>query len=227
MILLAVPVIAVVASVGKVIYDRCAVESVLPVKYRLPAPRTVLSRNFERLSRELSAHAGPKVAVLGQPGAGKSSILVKMCKGEIEPRPLIGTKTDATNWADDEAWPLLSFHRRFAFVDVPGYDTEAHPTIAVADDFPFDSVDVYVFVVAGKIHASDLEIFSRIIRTGKPTCIARSFSDSLDKDEKLQISRDVRSHLTPNTNSPMFFFSNRTGRGVQPVLEWIRWQFAD
>lgn len=227
MLFLAIPAIVAVAAIGKVLYDWQAAEPVRLAESSPPVPCSILERNLNRLGRELSAYAGPKVAVFGQPGAGKSSLLLKMSKEKITPRPVIGTKTDATTWAKDDAWPLLNFHSRYAFVDVPGYDTQAHPATDFERNFPFNSVDANIFVVAGKIHAADSLIFSKLVRTGKPICIARSFSDSLDKDEQLKILRDVRSHLAPDTKLPILFFSNRTGRGVQPVYEWIREQFAD
>lgn len=227
MLFLAIPAIVAVAAIGKAIYDWQDRQPERLAERSPPAPCSILERNLNRLGRELSAYAGPKVAVFGQPGAGKSSLLLKMSKGEITPHPVIGTKTDATTWAIDDAWPLLNFHRRYAFVDVPGYDTQAHPATAFESNFPFNSVDANIFVVSGKIHAADLMIFAQLVRTGKPICIARSFSDSLDNDEKLKILRNVRSLLAPDAKLPIVFFSNRTGRGVQPVYEWIREQFAD
>lgn len=100
---LAIPVIGLV---GKVIYDAVTDE------YEAPSPRrkTTLELNLERLEKQLRSHSGYKIAILGQPGAGKSSLLKKMTNGKVKPLPVIGTQTDATDWSSDTACNLLSVY---------------------------------------------------------------------------------------------------------------------
>ena len=98
MLWLAIPFAVIL---GKVIYD--ASSSPSP-----PAPeKTVLQKNLLRLGSLLRKEPGYKVAILGQPGAGKSSLLKKMTKGQVTPLPVIGIQTDATDWSQDHACALL------------------------------------------------------------------------------------------------------------------------
>ena len=180
--------------------------------------KTTLERNLERLSHELGACSGPKIAILGQPGAGKSSLLKKMTKGKVVPLPDIGTQTDATNWANDDGCNLLSYYKNTVFVDVPGYDTSSHPPPVFLSSFPFHSFDAFVLVIHGKLHSSDQDIFRRIVRTQKNYCVARSFADSLEKQERMLVQKDIRERLGLQALTEILFFSNRTGRGVGAVF---------
>jgi GTPase Era involved in 16S rRNA processing len=196
------------------------------IKLVKKGPQFVLKQNLNRLGQELDKYCGAKVAILGQPGAGKSSMLLKMTGGNIFPRPIVGIQTDATTWAEDLGCPLLSIYYHYAFVDVPGYDTKSHPLDVMVSGFPFAAVDAYIFLISGKLHASDINIYRSLAQTGKPVCIARSFSDTLGLEEKHQVVLDLRASLNLDRSVPVVFFSNRTGRGVQPLLEWIRIQFS-
>ena len=68
---LAIPVIGLV---GKAIYHAVTDEDEAPS----PRRKTTLELNLERLEEQLKSHSGYKIAILGQPGAGKSSLLKKV-----------------------------------------------------------------------------------------------------------------------------------------------------
>ena len=73
-----------VVGVGKVIYD-LANE---PARIN-STQKTVLETNLGRLSVQLRSQRGRKIAILGQPGAGKSSLLKGMTSGVIDPLPIL------------------------------------------------------------------------------------------------------------------------------------------
>lgn len=207
-------VVPVAALIGKAIYDLVnEAEDISPADWQ-----SVLETNLERLGQELSLQSAPKVAILGQPGAGKSSLLKKMTKGQVTPLPIVGTQTDATDWSKDAACNLLSRYKNHIFVDVPGYDTEAHPVTAFQSLFPFAHVDSFIFVVSGKLHGADQEIFRLVRQTGKPVVIARLFSDGLEPGSALAVEADIRQRLSANASVPLVFCSNRTGDGLDEVL---------
>jgi len=184
--------------------------------------QSTLELNLERLREQLQGHSGNnKVAILGQPGAGKSSLLTKMTKKKVKPLPIIGAKTDATDWSKDPDCNLLSNFKNYTFADVPGYDTSSHPTEVFSSSFPFDSFDVFIFVVHGKLHASDEDIFRLIADSGKRVCIAKSFADSLESGEPISVENDIRKRLIIPKEVPVLFFSNRTGDGVDAVFKSI------
>lgn len=210
---LAIPVIGIV---GKAVFDAITEEDSLP-----PSRKTTLQANLERLKGDLRFETAKKIAIMGQPGAGKSSLLKKMTNGEVVPPPVIGTHTDATNWSSDASCNLISRYRGAVFVDVPGYDTQTHPAIDFKLNFPFYDFDAFLFVVHGKLHAADEEIFRLANCTGKPICIARSFLDSLDEDEIREVERDLRQRLSVGNPVEFVFFSNRSGEGIKNIFQII------
>jgi GTPase Era involved in 16S rRNA processing len=203
--------------IGKKIYDAVTEDDT-------PAPRrkSTLEQNIERLKNQLHSHSGRKIAIIGQPGAGKSSLLKKMTNGKVVPLPVIGTQTDATSWADDSECNLLSHYEHHVFVDVPGYDTSSHPVHVFSTSFPFDEFDAFIFVIHGKLHSSDENIFRLMMQSKKPLCVARSFSDSLEANEKIPVENDIRVRLSLHKSHPIFLFSNRTGEGIEAVFNSTR-----
>ena len=62
----------VVATIGSIFLNAKSPRSVRHRK------KFILELNINRLAKELQATSGPKIAILGQPGAGKSSLLKNM-----------------------------------------------------------------------------------------------------------------------------------------------------
>ena len=230
MLWLAIPFAVIL---GKVIYD--ASSSPSP-----PAPeKTVLQKNLLRLGSLLRKEPGYKVAILGQPGAGKSSLLKKMTKGQVTPLPVIGIQTDATDWSQDHACALLSHYQDFIFVDAPGYDTITHPLGDFLQHFPVNQFDAFLLVINGKLHDADEKIY-RLIRNdprfsssdsskSPPLLVVRGFSEDLEDSERHAIKSDVSVRLSSldgpaRSNHPVHFnfVSNRTTEGLAQVIRDIR-----
>lgn len=212
---LAIPVIGLV---GKAIYDAVTDEDEAPS----PRRKTTLELNLERLEKQLQSHSGYKIAILGQPGAGKSSLLKKMTNGKVKPLPVIGVQTDATDWSSDTACNLLSVYERYVFADVPGYDTSSHPLHVFSSTFPFRHFDAFIFVIHGKLHSADEDVFRLISRSGKKVSIAKSFSDSLESNDFMSVENDIRTRLSLSDSASILFFSNRTGVGIESVFNSIK-----
>lgn len=215
---LAIPVVLL----GKIIYDAMSEDEKQEPPRELKRRKSTLELNLERLKMQLYSHPSYKVAILGQPGAGKSSLLKKMTKDKVIPLPIIGMETDATNWADDTECNLLSNYDNYVFADVPGYDTLSHPVHAFSLFFPFNRFDAFIFVIHGKLHASDENIFRLISQSNKYIIVVRSFSDGIDMHERLPIENDIRKLLALQKSIPVLFVSNRTGEGVDVVFNSIR-----
>jgi len=210
---LAVPI---VVAVGKVIYDAVTEDE----DHYVPN-KTILESNLERLGFLLHGKESEKIAVIGQPGAGKSSLLIKMSHKKIVPLPVVGSQTDATDWSQEESCNLISEYNNYVFVDVPGYDTISHPVNVFISMFPFHHIDKYIFVINGKLHGADEELFKVASRENKPICVARSFLDSLEFEDVSTIENDIRERLDIREAVPIFFFSNRNGKGVKEIYSFV------
>lgn len=211
--------IPVAVALGKLIYD--SVKDDTTSSYT-PPQKTILEKNFERLRGDIyKVNHKRKIAILGQPGAGKSSLLKKVSNGKVTPTPIIGVQTDATTWADSLEIGLLSFWDNHVFADVPGYDTTSHPTSIFMSNFPFGSFDKFILVVNNKIHKADEQIYCKILSHGKPISIVRCFSDSVDESERSVICTDIKSKFHGITHKNIIFVSNRTGEGIREIAREI------
>jgi GTPase Era involved in 16S rRNA processing len=205
--------------IAKAVYD-IAIEDDTP-----PRRKTVLELNFQRLRQELRFHTGDKIAIIGQPGSGKSSLLQKMTEGKVRPAPLIGAQTDTTNWSDNTDCNLLSFYKNYIFSDVPGYDTSSHPENIFLRLFPFEKFDKFIFVTNGKLHASDENVFRLLKLTRKKICVCRSFLDGLESNCLASIENDIREKLVIDASISILFFSNKTGAGINDINNFIAEDF--
>lgn len=220
--------IPVAVVVGKLLYDVVTDEGPSPSPSQPRPTPTPLSRNFNRLSRELRQPGGRRVAVLGQPGAGKSSLLRRLSNQQMTPLPQVGVHTDATNWAESPDVPLVSHWQGVRFVDVPGYDTASHPVAAYLADFPFNQFDLFVLVLNGKLHEADQRMYRACLQraaTGTPIMLVRSFAESLDEDVDPGVRRralwDLRHRLDCGQQAPALLASSRTGEGLPDLRLWL------
>jgi GTPase Era involved in 16S rRNA processing len=210
-------VVPAVGLLGKLVID--ALDE--PTAPSRPKTKTLLEKNLSRLRTELKLAGQHRIAILGQPGAGKSSLLKKMTAGKVVPLPMIGAETDATNWAERDDCIMLSRFDHYTFVDVPGYDTVSHPADIFLNNFPFSGIDAYIFVVRGKLRGADELIFAAIAKSGKPVCVARSFADNMNDEERAAVTRDIHQRFGLSKEHHIGFFSNRTGEGIGAIYKAI------
>jgi len=217
---LVVTVVIAIGAIGMALFKGATTKPKKSIRAR---KKSVLELNINRLVNELCfpCNSGPKIAILGQPGAGKSSLLINMTKSKVRPLPTVGTQTDATDWSKDISCNLLSSYKDQVFADVPGYDTSSHPTSVFLSYFPFKHFDKFILVIHGKLHSSDEDIFYKIMKSGKQYCIARSYADTLNNAEKTSIKHDIQRRLSLPSSHPVLFFSNKTREGIEPISDVI------
>ena len=191
-------------------------------------PKTILEQNFLQLKRNLNkCKTKKKVVILGQPGAGKSSLLLKLTDNLCEPKPIIGQQTDATDWHNLTKNNFFHTHKNLIYVDTPGYDTSTHPIKSYIEHFPFSSFDIIIFVISGKIHDSDQKIMSKIkrlnnISSSTKLIIVRNFNENLNDNDQKDVEADMERIFKSKSEKLDFIFSsNRTSEGIDKIKDFI------
>lgn len=177
-------------------------------------PLSTLDQNLLRLHVMLAGRANVNAAFLGQPGAGKSSLVRALTGGKCKPLPEIGISTDATDWSTRTDVGLLTHYSDTVLVDAPGWDTERHPAASFGRHFPFGRFDTLVLVVGGKLRAGDENGFAAAATAARSRLVVRTYCESLDVGERLSVKSDLLSRIGP---FPIMFVSNRTKEGIEPL----------
>ena len=204
--------IPVALGIGKAIHSVVTEESHV---VSMRAPESILVQNLNRLRASTLSPHPRRIAILGQPGAGKSTILKKISGGQARPLPTIGTQTDATNWADSANACLLSVWDGHVVSDVPGYDTSSHPVAAFTEGFPFSHFAMILLIVNGKVRGADVEIYQRIVASETPVLVVRSHADSLSESERRTVRTDLHKQFAKLARKSLVFVSSRDGEGIE------------
>lgn len=158
-----------------------------------------------------------KIALLGQPGAGKSSVINSLIGKRLFET---GVHTDTTIESKEVQWGSLFI------TDLPGYGTKAFPIDDWKEKFSVDQYDLYLFVFSGKLSESDGKLFQLLDELGKqrahPYFIVRNKLDDIWDDVKPleqlkeEIVCDVKSKMGKK-DVDVFFTSCRTNEGFDEL----------
>lgn len=114
------------------------------------------------------------VALFGQPGAGKSSLINKILGKKVAE---VGVETDKTTQeASYEANGLK-------FVDLPGYGTKNFPKDTYFQRFNIQQFDLFLCVTSGKLHQADTEFFQALTQNNKVCIFVVNKHDELWEDD--------------------------------------------
>ncbi len=158
-----------------------------------------------------------KVALFGQPGAGKSSLINKMVGKKVAE---VDVRTDTTV---DLAWHEAN---GLKFGDLPGYGTIRFPKESYFQQFDIEQFDLFLCVSDGKFHQADTEFFSELKKRGK-VCIfifnrcENLYQEDLTDEELKQRKRD---DITKQVGQKVhvIFTSCRENIGLDELNEAIR-----
>jgi hypothetical protein len=92
--------------------------------------------------------------------------------------------------------------------------------------FPFAELDKIVLMIKGKVHASDEEIFRKIVNLAPNTAhkliVVRSFSDDLTDLEKREITLDFNDKFNLDVKGiKLVFLSNKHRYGIEEIKKFI------
>jgi len=159
-----------------------------------------------------------RVALFGQPGSGKSSLINKLTG---QPLAQVGVHTDTTVEAMPYEWEGL------ILVDLPGYDTTRFPRDTYFSKFDIPSFDLFLCVFAGKLVDADTTFFRELRSAAKVCLFVRNKIDDLWQEGKSleeltgAIQEDVRSQLQ-DRDARVLFSSCRTNAGIDTISLAIR-----
>ena len=159
-----------------------------------------------------------RIGLLGQPGAGKSS-LINSITG-IDGLAPVGVSTDHTKEAKSYDWNEIQL------VDLPGYGTEGFPREGFLERFEVLKFDALLCVASGKFRDADCEFFRKVREVGKPCLFVRTNLDGLRQKGRTEseLQADVKADLIQQLNADdfrLFFVDNISGRGVTELDEAI------
>lgn len=156
------------------------------------------------------------IALFGQPGSGKSSLINKIIGKKVAE---VGVETDKT--IDAASYE----HNGLKFVDLPGYGTKMFPKETYAEKFKIKDFDLFLCVTSGKLHQADTDFFQELVKIGKVCIFIVNKHDELWEDgveidelEKRKIN-DIKKHVCHPVE--VIFTSCRTGKGFNDLNEAI------
>jgi GTP-binding protein len=166
----------------------------------------------------------PRVAIVGRPNAGKSSLVNRLLGEErqiVDDRP--GTTVDAIDALYEREG------RRMVLVDTAGMRRKAHVDDPVEASAVLQAVramersDVVVLLVDARtgVAEQDAKILGLAEGRGRGVVIALNKCDGLDEREQHRAEQKARDVLSFVPWAPVVRLSARTGRGVRSLLETI------
>lgn len=171
---------------------------------------------LEKIKRDHGTHT--KIAVVGQPGAGKSSII----------NALIGHKVARTGQGTDITRKGVRYRYEFLeIVDLPGYGTTMFPLSEWKEKFKIHQYDIIFFVFSGKLTRDDCDLFASVAdynKSGhkKPLLLIRNHSSDLESNEDREaIRRDIYTKLPEGLVGELYFVDCRYQNGIDKVRNEI------
>lgn len=153
-----------------------------------------------------------KVALFGQPGAGKSTLINSLAGLEPPDAAPVGVETDKT--VEEVIYP----HCDLFLHDLPGYGTQRFPAEGYYERFHLGDKDLFLCVVSGKLHASDIALFKELKDHGKVCLFVVNKSDTLWENgktiEELKEAKlaDIRRYV--GEGAAVYFVSCQTKEGL-------------
>jgi len=173
-----------------------------------------ISDEAEEIRKKLDEENSTKVSValFGQPGAGKSTLINKIVGKKVAE---VGVETDKTVQA-------ASYEEKgLKFVDLPGYGTKNFPKETYFSKFGILGFDLFLCVISGKLHHADTEFFQQLTRRGKVCIFVVNKHDELWEDgltiEELEKNKldDITKHVGQSIQ--LIFTSCRKNTGLDAL----------
>lgn len=165
---------------------------------------------------------GPRrVALLGRPNVGKSSLLNKLAGAN---RSVVSEVAGTTVDPVDEVVELRD--RQWLFVDTAGIrrrvrEASGHEYYAsLRTHAALDKAEVAVVLVDGgaPLTEQDLRITAMVVEAGRALVLAVNKWDTVDEERRRYLEREIETDLAPVAWAPRVNISARTGRAVEKLV---------
>lgn len=157
-----------------------------------------------------------RIALFGQPGAGKSS-LINSIVGKAVAKA--GAGTDITVDAQ------VIEHEDLLFVDLPGYGTSKFPPNKWFAEFKPTDYDLFLCVFSGKFHEADTLFFKQLKDAGRVCLFVRNKHDDIWQEDKEvtelenEIQKDVNRQV--GSSQHLYFVSCKRKYGLDELVSGI------
>jgi len=176
--------------------------------------------------------AGTRIAVIGEPNVGKSSLVNAILKEE---RAIVSDEQGTTRDAVDTAFAYDG--KPYVIVDTAGirkrgkvYESVEKYSVMRAMK-AIDECDVALFVLDGElgIREQDKHVAGYASEAGKPVIIVVNKWDAVVKDDKTMnaFTEKVRNEFVYLAYAPVVFVSAKTGQRVQNIVPMVDRIFAN
>lgn len=141
-----------------------------------------------------------KIAITGQSGSGKSSLINAIAGSKVAPVGFVETTMEPKEYKTENGIIL---------VDLPGCGTANFPFETYIDDMQISSFDAIILVTANRFYEADIKLFNYVVNNlKKPIFLVRTKMDTAVRDgaEDNNLSRDevvemVLEDMIHNTNA--------------------------
>ena len=186
---------------------------------------------FPPESGEINGDESIRVAVIGKPNAGKSS-LVNVILGET--RVIVSEKPGTTRDAIDT--PFENGYGKYVFIDTAGIrrkskvDTRIEKYSVLRAQLAIERSDVCIIMIDARegVTEQDTKIAGLAHDAGKASIIAVNKWDLIEKETNTmeKMRRDVLRDLSYMTYAPVVFISALTGQRVERLFELINFVYG-
>jgi GTPase len=169
--------------------------------------------------------SGPRrVALIGRPNVGKSSLLNKVAKEE---RVVVDATAGTTRDPVDELIQLAG--KTWMFVDTAGIRRRVHlqegadyyASLRTAAALEKAEVAVVLIDVTESVSVQDLRIITMAVEAGRALVLAYNKWDSLDEERRFYLEREIERDLVQVRWAPRVNISARTGRHMERLVPAI------
>jgi GTP-binding protein len=169
---------------------------------------------------------GPRrVALIGRPNVGKSSLLNKVAGSE---RVVVDSVAGTTRDPVDELVEIAG--KQWRFVDTAGIRRRVHQTrgadfyASLRTQTALEKAEVAVVLIdAGEpISEQDIRVIQQVIDAGRALVVAYNKWDTVDEERRHYLEREIEKELVQIPWAPRVNVSARTGRHLEklvPALE--------